>query len=420
MEAPHEIDVRAFEKLGSGEWGVVNAHAPSPSPHPLIALYRGDFLEGFNLKDAPEFEEWVVAQREHYRELALRLLHGLAEAALREGRYTEGVDYARRILALDGWREEAHRLLMLCYARSGQRSAALAQYAECRRVLGKELGVPPSAETMALYERICAAAQSSRHNLPPQMTPFVGRERELAQIEALLLKPECRMLTVLGIGGAGKTRLALQIAARFAEQFINGVWFVPLATVQAGALIRAIADAVQCPISGASEPKQPLLNFLRERELLLLLDNAESLLDSTALFSEVLRAAPDVKLLITSRERLNLQAEWMFGLDGLDVPLAGRGDASCSAMQLFVQGAQRTRASFALNENELPAAGRICRLVAGLPLGIELASAWVRTLDCAHIANEIQRNLDFWRRRCAMCPKGSAACGRCSIRRTND
>lgn len=396
LDAPHLIDVAAFvtkcqEPRAKGQDDSSRLSALGSA----VSLYRGDFLEGFNLNDAPEFEEWVVAQREHYRELALRALHTLAEAALSEGRYAESVDYARRILALDAWREEAHRLLMLGYARSGHRSAALAQYAECRRVLGKALGVPPSTETSALYERIRAAAQSARHNLPPQTTPFVGRQRELAHIEALLLNPECRMLTVLGIGGAGKTRLALQAAARCAEQFINGAWFVPLATVQAGALIRALADAVQCPLGGATEPKQRLLSFLREKELLLVLDNVEGLLDAASLFSELLRAAPDVKLLVTSRERLNLQAEWAFKLDGLEVPLAGREDASCAAMQLFEKGAQRTRASFALNATVLPAAGRICRLVEGLPLGIELASAWVRALDCAHIADEIQHNLDF-------------------------
>jgi DNA-binding SARP family transcriptional activator len=166
-----------------------------------IALYQGDFLAGFFVRDAPEFEEWMLAQRARLRELALHALHTLTEFQLSTGAYGRAIDYATRLLTLDSWREEAHRQLMLALARSGQRAAALAQYAMCRRILDKELSVEPSAETTKLYERIRAAGEAIQHNLPSQPTSFIGRAQELSQLEAQLLQSDCRLLTVLGVGG---------------------------------------------------------------------------------------------------------------------------------------------------------------------------------------------------------------------------
>ncbi len=233
--------------------------------------------------------------------------------------------------------------------------------------------------------------------LPIALTPFVGREAELAELARLLTDPASRLITLIGPGGIGKTRLALQAAERQAS-FAHGVAFVALAPVGSIELIApAIAQALGLAFSGAADPKAQLLRYLRDKELLLLLDNFEHLLDGVDLLTDILSQAPGVKLLVTSRERLLMQREWIVELQGLTVPDSDQsaGTDGASAVALFVDRARRVKSGFTLSAAESASVVRICRLVEGLPLGIELAAAWARTLSCAEIAQEIARNLDF-------------------------
>jgi DNA-binding SARP family transcriptional activator/predicted ATPase len=357
--------------------------------------YRGDFLAGFFVRDAPTFEEWMLAQRARFREMALHALHTLIQLHLDAGHYDRAISDATRLLALDSWREETHRQLMLALARTGQRSAALAQYKRCRRVLAEELDVEPSAETVALYEQIKTAMRGPRHNLPP-LSGLVGRATELAELRRRLASPDTRLLTLLGPGGAGKTRLALEAAAVSEPIFLNGVWLAQLADVaQAAALPAALADALGFAFSGAGPLTPQLLDFLRRKELLLLLDNFEQLISPPALdlLCQILNHAPGVKLLVTSRERLNLAAEWLVDLAGLPYPMNGGDPAAYPAVQLFVQRAQRARSDFALTADVAPAIARICRLTEGLPLAIELAAAGMRNLTPADAATELAAGL---------------------------
>ncbi len=240
------------------------------------------------------------------------------------------------------------------------------------------------------------------NNLPQQLTPFIGRQEELAELTRLLADPSCRLLTLLGPGGVGKTRLAIQSAGQIAADFADGVHFVPLQSVETiDFLIAAITDAVHLPLSGPEAPRRQLLNYLRDKELLLLLDNFEQLLSPAAagpeLITEILETAPAVKLLVTSRELLNLQYEWLYPVPGLPVPLDDHLEPDLeaySAVQLFSERAGRVRRDFSLVEEQADVI-RICRLVEGMPLALELAAAWTKTLSCAEIAAEIQRNLDF-------------------------
>jgi len=315
------------------------------------------------VRDAPEFEDWLLAQRARYRELALHALHTLTQLHLQRGDTAEAIDSATRLLALEAWREEAHRQLMLAQARSGQRSAALAQYETCRRLLAQELRVEPSAETTALYERIAAAKR--RVHLPPAATPFVGRAGELAQIARLLADPTGRLITLSGPGGGGKTRLALEAAARAATSFLHGVGFVSLAA--AGSLEvapSAVAEALGVTLSGKADPHEQLLAYLRDKELLLVLDNLEHLAGASEWVGQLAQAGPEVRLLVTSRERLNLHGERLLELGGLDSPPDAAG-AGYSATQLFLNSAQASQPSFELNDENAAAVGRICRLVDG-------------------------------------------------------
>ena len=237
-----------------------------------------------------------------------------------------------------------------------------------------------------------------KHNLPLQRTPFVGREREVAEVTVLLEDPACRLLTLIGPGGVGKTRLALQAAAEKIENFAHGVHFVSLAPLSSVEfVVPCIADSLKFNFYSRKDPKIQLLDYLREKQMLLLLDNFEHLLRGTGLISEILQNAPAVKLLVTSRERLALQAEWVVEVRAMTYPDKVKADEveAYDAVQLFLQGARKISSGFSPSEEEMSYIVRICQLVEGMPLGVELASAWVRVLSCQEIAQEIEQNLDF-------------------------
>jgi len=397
-DAPHRLDAQAFAAALDGGRSL----APEQRITCLrqaVELYRGDFLDGVLLRDAPEFEEWMLAQRARYRESALQAMHELVDLLMAAGDYPAAIHTAARLLALDSWREEAHRTLMLALARTGQSSAALAQYENCRQILHEVFGAEPAAETTELYERIRAARRGRRHNLPPASEPLVGREAELAEIRRRLADPSCRLLTLVGAGGVGKSRLALAGAETIGSSFLNGVWYAPLAAVnpqQDDAIPLALAESLQLPLSGPVAAGQQVSDFLRHKELLLVLDNLDHLIDQAAWLSRLLQNAPDVKILATSRQRLNLRAEWLLDIYGLPYPShdeAGAGDFP--AVELFVRQAQRLRHNFATDAAAQAAITRICRLVDGVPLALEMAAAWVRALSPAQIVAEIEKSLDF-------------------------
>ncbi len=262
--AAYSLDVALFEAQLHPD-PALPLEARAAQLEAASALYTGDFLAGFFVRDAPAFEEWMLAQRARYRELALNALHALTQLHLDLGRYDLAIRDATRLLALDEWREESHGQLMLALARTGQRSAALAQYKRCCRLLRQEFGVEPSAGSTALYERIRVAMSGPRHNLPAATTGFVGREREIAELRRLLLPragpaaPENRLVTILGPGGAGKTRLALEVAAACEPMFLNGAWFVPLAAACPAMPGREAAErlAVDRP-AGTGLPARPV------------------------------------------------------------------------------------------------------------------------------------------------------------------
>jgi predicted ATPase/DNA-binding SARP family transcriptional activator len=406
VASDHWLDVAAFTALVSA----CRAHrhrrldACRPCMRRLeeaVELYQGDFLQGFFIGDSAAFEEWALLQREWLRRLAVEALSHLADYHERRGDSERAHRYAWRQVGLDPWREEAHRRLMRLLAQRGQRGAALAQYETCRRALAKELGVEPTPETTALYERIRAGKPPSPfmplHNLPLSPTPFIGREEELEELAELLADPDRRLLSLVGPGGIGKTRLALQAAQEQVGAFPDGVYFVSLAAVSSVEfLLPTLANALNFSFQGRQDPQEQLLNYLREKELLLVLDNLEHLLESTEFLAQVLWRAPGVALLVTSRERLNLQEEWVYEVGGLRYPRDGAAEDvdACSAVALFQQSARRVRQDFALVGPELSHVVRICRLVEGMPLAIELAAAGTAVCALRDIAQDIEHNLD--------------------------
>ena len=381
-------------------------------------LYQGDFLKQFFLSDSSIFEEWASLKREWFHREVVDALRYLTRHHERRGNYGRAQAYAWRQVSLEPWREEAHRQLMRLLALDGQRSAALAQYEACRQALSEELGVEPTGETTALYEQLRDSASQPVTGpeshlltpLPPSPTPFVGRETELAELAEFLADPDCRLVTLVGPGGIGKSRLALQAAADQMGSFVHGVTFVSLAPVSSlELLVSAIADAVSFSFREQQDPEEQLLDYLREKELLLVLDSIEHILQGADLVSKIIRRAPGVIIIATSRERLNLQEESVYAVDGLGYPkIEGNSTEKSSqskestdslddysAVELFRQQARRVYDDFSLSDGAAPYVVRICQLVEGLPLGVELAASWIRVRSCRDIAREIEHNIDI-------------------------
>ena len=244
-----------------------------------------------------------------------------------------------------------------------------------------------------------ASAPKQHHShLPVFPTQLIGREHELNLIPKQLLEPACRMLTLTGPGGIGKTRIAVDVGRILEPQFHDGVFFISLAGVGSSeSILPAIADVLGLGFSGPADLTLQLTNFLHDKEILLIFDNMEHLLDGRNLLGEILQRTHQVKILVTSHEQLHLQWEWLFEVQGLTLPEENESHAleTNSAIQLFVQRAQQASQTFSLESEDLYSIIRICRLVGGLPLAIELAASWVRMLSAREIAQELEKGFDF-------------------------
>ncbi|MFQ6049389.1 MAG: BTAD domain-containing putative transcriptional regulator, partial [Phycisphaerae bacterium] len=389
------VDVHAFEQLCSQA-------AEAPSAEREAILERGLKLYAGDLLPAELYADWTFAWRDRlrrrYRDASLTLATEYRGA----GNYDRAINLLIPFLTDDPADEAIHRELMHLYALAGQRDAALRQYQACVDALARELDVQPAEETTALYARILSGELSPPPEPQPEdtwqaATPLFGRADELREIVSRLDNPFCRLLTLTGPGGIGKTRLAMQVAADKSGDFQHGVYFVPLAALSSpDFLVPAIAEALKLSLASSRSPRMQLLGYLRDKALLLVLDNFEHLVGGTSLLTDILTQAPQVKLLVTSRERLNLQREWVFEVQGLSCPEdANAADAEeHGAVQLFLHAARRLRPDYALTDRNRPAVIRICHLVGGMPLGIELAAGWVRILSTTAIADEIAHNLD--------------------------
>ncbi|HRQ41866.1 MAG TPA: BTAD domain-containing putative transcriptional regulator [Chloroflexota bacterium] len=400
-----------------------------------IDLYRGDFMAGFSLRDCPDFDEWQYFQAETLRRTLGAALESVAGELAAQGEMDTAVNYSQRWLTLDPLNEAAHRQLMRLYAQSGRRSMALRQYQQCMQRLQEELGVTPEPETTALYETIkagriahpppdfreaiaampavleTAVSQPSLDNLPLFPTPFVGRRRLLQELGQLLHEPQHRLVTLVGPGGMGKTRLAIQLAQEQRSAFADGVCFVPLAPLEsARQMVTAVARALHFTLNDRDErstPRQQLLDYLTGKQLLLILDNMEHLVEGlgrngeATLPQEILAAAPQSKIITTSRARLNVRGETLVNVTGMDVPAMTVTTLSpaeleiYSSLKLFALTASRIQPEFQLTPENLGLVTEICRLVEGMPLAIELAASWLELLSLAEIKAEITRNLDF-------------------------
>ncbi|MCP4417553.1 MAG: hypothetical protein GY805_13095 [Chloroflexi bacterium] len=394
-----KLDIVDFEALTSSQASLVDLET-------AVSLYRADFLSDFYLPDSPDFESWAQARRADLRRRFLNALMRLTEEQIKLENFERAEEVARRQLEIDNLSEEAHRQLMRVLTQNGRRTDALNHYQTMRQLLQDELQIEPSAETETLITTIRAGELPSGkrtqniiedkptapHNLPPQRTPFVGRQAELDALDHFLTDEQIRLINITGSGGTGKTRLALAVAEqqRSQQRFRHGIFFVPLAHINDHErIISAIATAMEFRLE---QGEAQLLDMMRAKEILLLLDNFEQLVEGGDIVVRLLQAAPQLKILLTSRERLRLQGEQLYPIQGLQ-----EADASSQndALQLFLQAARRVQPDFQETADNTTSLHQICKLVEGMPLALELAAAWIDLLAPAEIVSEIQRNLDF-------------------------
>ena len=413
FQAGVALDVEQFRSLLEQA-----AHDSDPARRiPLLAdasrLYREDFMTGFSLKDGPNFNEWVLGQAERLRQDFASVLETLIDDYSALNQITSAIPYAQRLISLDPIYEAAHRKLMELYALSDQQAAAIQQYQLLEKLLRKELNLDPQPETRELYKRIrkgefkpisakprAQATVSSKQNLPVHLTAFIGREREKNDISRLL--NHNRLVTLIGAGGIGKTRLALQTAQALLLHYPEGVWFIPLESLADEDLVPlTVASFLGIAESSDRAPADALLKELRTKNLLLILDNCEHLLDACAHLAEsLLKNCPEIRILATSRDLLRLEGEAAYHVPPLDIPGSQETQsieemASSESVQLFTQRAALVVSSFEVTETNVETLTRVCQRLEGIPLAIELAAAHVDIFTPNEILEQLNHSFDL-------------------------
>jgi predicted ATPase len=359
-----------------------------------LELYRGSFLAGFYIKDwGEELEEWVYKTRETLAGRAREAMLKVAEEEAAKGLFEGAANRAETAYRLRGSdlleAADIHRLYRLLVAGRNPYAAELAKEAE-------EVGITVSVTVSEAQAHLLDPnPRQNVYKLPTYTTPFVGRKSELAALSRLLLDdPNCRLLTLMGPGGMGKTRLALETASSAVGAFSHGVFFIPLTPVStASGIVPAIAETIGLQFYDHAPLKQQLLEYLADKHMLLLLDNFEHLISSEDLIADLLSAAPTVKLLVTSRESLRLQEEWAYSVEGLSFPKEADNMLEYDALNLFEQSARRASVRFPIEAKRTQIV-KICQLVEGMPLALELAASWLKVTPIETVAEQLTQGFD--------------------------
>jgi predicted ATPase/DNA-binding SARP family transcriptional activator len=410
-----EVDVRAFDRdIARSESSRFPQHpTPNAQRHSedhealkrAVALYVGPLLEECG-------DAWVVGERAQREGRFLKAIERLAALARAAGDEAAEIDTLRRGIAVDPLHEPLHRALLEAMARRGDYGGAMQAYQALRQRLHKECSTAPSPELQTIMARLRAEAEerarrtehlpvspsagsSPLMHLPQSLTSLIGREREVQELTAELRLT--RLVTLVGTGGVGKTRLAVEAAAALAADFLDGVWFIDLSeTAMPERLAAQVARRLGVPEERGRTPLETLVGFLRPKQLLMVLDNCEHLIVASAqLATALLSACPQLRILATSRLRLGPMSERVYRLEGLALPAAdGELEASellrSAAIQLFVERARSVRHDFGAYGGELRAAAEACRLLDGLPLAIELAAALTEAMTPGEIAARLR------------------------------
>jgi len=369
-EAAVWLDVAEFERLAADPLTAEQA----------VELYGGDLAHRLD-------DEWLQSPRERFRELQSNLLWGLVESSRARNESRRAVSFAQRLAQHDPWREDAVRALVELRYHLGDRSGALQTYRDFVQRLRAELDVEPMRETTVVYEHVLNVVEPPaavlvvppKHNLPESVTSFVGRESDIETLRTAL--GERRLLTLVGAGGVGKSRLAIEVARSVAEEFADGAWLVELAPVSDPGLIASTIGSV---LGFQSSTDASLPVALREKNLLLLLDNCEHLIEAAAaLVDRLVKSCPQLRILVTSREPLRIEGERTESVVNLD---------EAPATQLFLDRAADVSPGFRLrmlDDADRQALAVISQRLDGIPLAIEFAAAWVSSLGLGVLAQRL-------------------------------
>ena len=373
-----ETDVSAFESA-LREQRIADA----------LPIRRGELLAGFEDDRSEAWSSWLNFERDRlrlaWRDAALTRLATDIDTA-------EAIELSTRLLEADPLDEVALRAHMSCLARGGMSAQARQAYRDFADRLAEDLGLVPGAELHALHDSLGATATPARLKAPPNAIgddSFIGRNVELQAIGTALARDECRVLSLIGPGGVGKSRLALRAIGEFAPGFSDGAVFVPLEDLSSlSELGGRLARELGIELAGRDELLAQVIAFLGQRHMLIVLDNFEHLTDDASLLSRLLHACARLKIIVTSRTRLGISGEWVSHVEGLPWPDIEDQDRfeAFDAVRLFVHAARRVQPELAPTL-EAASIVDICRQVEGLPLALELAAAWTRVLSCDAIAD---------------------------------
>src|SRR5438093_2341646 len=411
-----DVDVARLERL------VADGHPEALEQ--IAGLYRGDLLAGLTLAERP-FEEWLTSERERLHELAIQGLGRLLMHQQKAGTAEPAVQTGLRLLALDTLQEPVQRAVMRLYAGLGRREAALRQYQSCVDALKRELSTQPEAETTQLYQEILryrtirpdrteASDPASRDagpgsvaallstataaqpesppptNLPAPTSELIGRVAALAEVTELL--GVHRLVTLIGAGGIGKTRLGLDAARELLPGFTDGVWVAELAPLSDPGLVPlTVAAALGLTLPAGAESPERVAAALGAKRVLFVLDNCEHVIEAAArMAAALLNANPHARVMATSREPLRAPGEYVYRVLSLELPADGAQDREdlleAAAVKLFVARARAVDLRFSPDARSAVITGAVCRRLDGIPLAIELAAARTATLGLEELA----------------------------------
>ncbi|HEX5809807.1 MAG TPA: BTAD domain-containing putative transcriptional regulator, partial [Anaerolineales bacterium] len=408
------LDVAQLQTLHRQATGQPNPADRVPLLVEAASLYRGDFLHGFSLKEGAGFNEWALTKGEDLRREFAAILEMLVDDYHAMHEMTSAIPYAQRLIALDPLNEKSQRKLMQLFALSDQQNAAIQQYLSVEKLLRKELNLDPQPETRELYKKIrrgdfkIAVLEKKasdpkappKHNLPVHLTTFIGREKEREEISRLVARH--RLVTLTGAGGIGKTRLALQIGHSLLSSYPDGVWFIPLETLTDEELVpQVLASYFDLEEGPGRSVLDRLVDALRSKNLLLLLDNCEHVLEACALLAEtLLGGCPQLRILETSRDVLRIEGEAVYSVHPLrfsnkQVLETVDQAMESEAIQLFAERAALAASDFQITAENLATVAGICQRVDGIPLAIELAAAHMDMFTPGELLRQLERSFDL-------------------------
>lgn len=401
-----QVDASEFEQGCETAFPTADSADKLNALERLAALYQGRFLADVGIREAASFGEWSAEVERRLHQLCVRLLYEIVRLAEELADYEKGIGFARRLVSLDPYWDAARRHLMRMLTYTNRANEALREYEAFAQLLADELAAEPEQETTALHEQIrtrnirLPGQRETRSLIALPDMPFVESPDDIALVQRMLNTPQCRLLTIYGITGVGKTTLATQIAFHRQHLYRDGAHLVLLRQTQSGRDVAyQLAHTLNIEIN--SQPtlddiETAIINTLKDQHLLLVLDNYEHLLPDVGLIERILEQTERVQILVTSQVPLNLFREWLLPLQGLRVPLANTPHAETfEAVRLFELTAQRINPRFSVAQNNLTDIVEICHLVDGLPLALIIAAGWTQFLPIKKIKEIIIEGQEF-------------------------